>query len=235
MKNAYYAERVPTGIKGLDEAMSGGFVRDSINLIAGGPGSGKSIFALQYLIKGIVERNEHGVYLTFEERRDKLVQYMKNFGWDLEKFEKDNKLRIIEISPKDVRKAVYNKNLGLKYGTARYIKAKRVAIDSINAYSLLFPTEVAKREAHVNLFEMLRSWGVTVLLVAEYDVEEDKGSPLDFEVDGILRLYNFKKGDTRTRAIEIYKLRGSKHSTKTFPLEIVDKEGIRVYPEQNVF
>jgi len=227
--------RVPAGIKGLDEAMSGGFVKDSINLIAGGPGSGKSIFALQYLIKGILDYNENGVYLTFEETRDKLVRYMENFGWDLEKLEKENKLRVIEISPKDVKKAVYNKNAGLKYGTAKYIKAKRIVIDSINAYSLLFPTELAKREAHINLFEMLRSWGVTVLLVAEYDVEEDKGSPLDFEVDGILRLYNFKKGDTRTRAIEIYKLRGSKHSTKTFPLEIIDKEGIKVYPEQNVF
>ncbi len=233
--NTDIIERVPTGVKGLDEAMSGGFIRDSINLIAGGPGSGKSIFALQYLIKGIVEHNEHGLYLTFEERRNKLVQYMENFGWDLEKLEKEKKLRIIEISPKDVRKAVHNKNFGLRYGTVKYIKAKRVVIDSINAYSLLFPTELAKREAHINLFEMLRSWGVTVLLVAEYDVEEDKGSPLDFEVDGILRLYNFKRGDTRNRAIEIYKLRGSRHSTKTFPLEIVDKEGIRVYPEQNVF
>ncbi len=227
--------RVPTGIKGLDEAMNGGFVKDSINLIAGGPGSGKSIFALQYLIKGILDYNENGVYLTFEETREKLVRYMENFGWDLEKLEKENKLRVIEISPKEVKKAVYNKNVGLKYGTAKYIKAKRIVIDSINAYSLLFPTELAKREAHINLFEMLRSWGVTVLLVAEYDVEEDKGSPLDFEVDGILRLYNFKKSDTRTRAIEIYKLRGSKHSTKTFPLEIIDKEGIKVYPEQNMF
>lgn len=227
--------RVPTGITGLDEAMNGGFVRDSINLIAGGPGSGKSIFALQYLIKGILDYKENGVYLTFEETRDKLVRYMENFGWDLEKLEKENKLRVIEISPKDVKKAVYNKNVGLKYGTVKFIKAKRVVIDSINAYSLLFPTELAKREAHINLFDMLRNWGVTVLLVAEYNVEEDKGSPLDFEVDGILRLYNFKKGDTRTRAIEIYKLRGSKHSTKTFPLEIIDKEGIKVYPEQNVF
>ena len=105
--------RVPTGIKGLDEAMSGGFVKDSINLIAGGPGSGKSIFALQYLIKGILDYKENGVYLTFEETRDKLVRYMENFGWDLEKLEKENKLRVIEISPKDVKKAVYSKPPGL--------------------------------------------------------------------------------------------------------------------------
>ena len=152
----------------------------------------------------------------------------------MEKLEKEGKIGIMELSPNDIRKEIAKKTLGLKYQVVKNLKAKRIVIDSITAYPLLFPNELDKRDAHISLFEMLRKWGCTALLVAEYDVEEHKGSPLDFEVDTILWLYNFKKEDVRTRAIEIYKMGGTKHSTKTSPLEITDK-GIKVYPEQSVF
>lgn len=233
-KNGNITERVPIGIKGLDESMEGGFIRNSINLLAGSPGSGKSIFGMQYLFNGITKYDEPGVYITFEERKDKFIQNLKNFDWGLEDLEKKKKLLIVSLSPKEVHKAITKKSFYLKYNAVKKINAKRIVIDSISAYSLLFSNDMEKRKAHINLFEMLRNWGCTTLLLAEYDVEEHKGSPLDFEVDSILWLYNFKQQEVRTRAIEIYKMRGSKHSTKTFPLEIKEK-GIVVYPEQEVF
>ena len=81
---------------------------------------------------------------------------------------------------------------------------------------------------------MLRSWGCTSLIVEESDVEEHKSSHLDFQADCLICLYNMKKTDARVRAVEIYKMRGSKHLNKLFPLEITDK-GIVIYPEQSVF
>jgi len=233
-KDQKHLERVPTGIKGLDDAMSGGFIKDSINLVAGSPGSGKSIFAMQYLVNGIKKYNEPGVFITFEERKDKLIQYMNNFGWDLKKLVAEKKISILEQSPADIQKATNKELLGLKYKVVKQLKAKRIVIDSTSAYSLLFPNSMDMRAANMNLFEMLRDWNVTTLLTAEYDIEEHKSTPLDFEVDSIIWLYNMKKTDVRTRALEVYKMRGSKHLAKTFPLEITDK-GVVIYPEQSVF
>jgi len=234
IKSKPQLERVPTGIKGLDDAMTGGFIKDSVNLVAGSPGSGKSIFAMQYLVNGAKKYNQPGVYITFEERKDKLLRYMGNFGWDLKSLVADKKIDVLEQSPADIKKATAKEILGLKFKIVREIKAKRVVIDSMSAFSLLFQDEFEKRTAHIQLFEMLRDWGVTALLTAEYDIEDHKSMPLDFEVDSIVWLYNTKKTDVRTRALEIYKMRGSKHLQKTFPLEISDK-GIIIYPEQSVF
>ena len=227
-------ERVPTGIKGLDDAMAGGFIKGSINLVAGSPGSGKSIFAMQYLVNGAKKYNEPGVYITFEERKDKLIKYMGNFGWDLSNLAASKKIGILEQSPVDIKKATAKELLGLKFKIVKELKAKRLVIDSMSAFSLLFQDDFEKRTAHIQLFEMLRDWGVTALLTAEYDIEDHKSMPLDFEVDSIVWLYNMKKADVRTRALEIYKMRGSKHLQKTFPLELSDK-GVIIYPEQSVF
>ena len=234
VQNREIRDRVQTGIKGLDGTMSGGFIRNSINLVAGSPGTGKSIFAMQYILNGALKYNEPGVYITFEERTEKLTQYMKSFGWNLDKLIKEKKIVVLALSPFDIKKATNKEILSLKYNIVKMIKAKRIVIDSMSAYSLLFSDEAERRAAHMRLFQMLHDWGVTTLLTAEYDVESHIPSPLDFEVDAIVWLYNIKKNDVRTRAMEIYKMRGSKHLAKTFPLEITDN-GIVLYPEQSVF
>src|SRR3989338_6658234 len=214
--------------------MAGGFIKGSMNLVAGSPGSGKSIFAMQYLVNGAKEYDQQGVYITFEERKDKLLQYLDNFGWDIKKLVADKKIDVLEQSPVDIKKATAKELLGLKFKVVRELKAKRVVIDSMSAYSLMFYDDMEKRTSHMQLFEMLRDWKVTALLTAEYDVEEHKSTHLDFEVDSIIWLYNMKKTDVRTRALEVYKMRGSKHLQKTFPLEISDR-GVIIYPEQSVF
>ena len=93
--------RVPTGISGLDDAMSGGLLESSINLLSGSPGSGKSILAMQFLINGILKYNEPGVYITFEEEKESLVRNMKKFGWDINKLEKDGKLEVSSTANQD--------------------------------------------------------------------------------------------------------------------------------------
>ena len=231
--------RVQTGIKGLDEAMLGGFIQNSTNLLSGGPGSGKSILAMQFLINGAEKSNEPGAYVTFEETKESLFNNMKNFGWDLEKLEKKGKIVVMNLSPVDMETSPLDsekgaeKAFGLKYKLVKKMKIKRIVVDSVTAFSMLYPDEVSKRKGYLALVRMLRDWECTSILINEHDPEDNKYSPLDFEVDGIVRLYNIKKEYVRTRALEIYKMRGTSHSTKTFAMEITN-EGIKVYPKQTV-
>ena len=228
-------ERVPTGIKNLDDGMMGGLVRNSINMIAGGPGSGKSIFAMQYLVNGATKYNEPGVYITLEEGKDNLMKNMKSFGWDLEKLDKEIKVSIIEISPTDIQLEVHKQVEKLESLIVNKLKAKRIVIDSMTSYSLLFKNELVLRASYLNLFKMLRNWKLCSLLISEYDVEKHEVKPLDFEVDSILWIYNSKIKGVRTRALEIFKMRGTKHTTKTFPIEIKDNQGMTFFPAQNMF
>ena len=80
-------KRIATGIPGLDNLIGGGFKEKSVNLVAGGPGTGKTIFALQFLLDGL-KRGEAGIYITFEEKRRNIYEDVLEFGWDLEKYEK---------------------------------------------------------------------------------------------------------------------------------------------------
>jgi len=90
-------EKVPTGIKGLDKLIAGGFERGSAVLVAAGGGSGKSIFATQFLVEGM-QNNETGIYISFEENKDRFYRHMLVFGWDLQKFESEGRFIFLKYS-----------------------------------------------------------------------------------------------------------------------------------------
>lgn len=228
-------ERTKTGINGLDEVMGGGFEEDSINIVCGGPGSGKSIFALQFLVNGAEKYNEPGIYITFEESKNKIIKHMKEFGWDLKELEKKGKLEIIEYTPEHVKKLLTEGGGEVDLAVEK-IKARRIVIDSLTAFALLFKDELARMEAFLDLFKLIQKWECTALLISEeeQDVEKHHASTIEFEVDGIVLLYNLRKDDVRKRALEILKLRGTQHSNKLFPMKITNK-GITIYPEETLF
>ena len=228
-------ERIPTGIPGLDEVIEGGLKEDSVALVGGCAGSGKSIFAMQFIINGVKKFNEPGVYITFEESREEFYEDMLRFGWDLDELERQGNFAFIRYTPKQVGK-VLKTGGGMIRDIVDKIKARRIVIDSISAFTLLHKDELEKREACLDLFKILRKWNCTTLVVGQYEQEElhRESTAVEFEVDGIIWLYNIKKENTRVRAIEVFKMRGTKHSAKIFPFEITD-EGIVIYPEQNVF
>ena len=228
-------ERTPTGIPGLDDVIEGGLKKDSITLVGGCAGSGKSIFAMQFLINGILKYNEPGVYVTFEEDKQEVYGDMLRFGWDFAELEKQEKFAFIRYTPEQVGK-VLKTGGGIIRDIIGKINAKRIVIDSISAFTLLHKDELEKREACLDLFKILRRWKCTTLVVGQYYAAEERheSTAVEFEVDGIIWLYNIKKEDIRTRAVEVFKMRGTKHSAKIFPFEISD-EGITIYPEQSVF
>ncbi len=212
--------RVSTGIASLNKLV-GGFKEKSINLVIGGAGSGKTIMAMQFLIDGI-KKGEKGVYITFEEKKDKTYSDMLSFGLDLEKYEKENKFVFFEYTPEQVKRII-TEGGGEIESIIEKIKARRIVIDSISSFVLLYKDELARREAALFLFELINKWNCTALLTAQVIEEEKIFSELGFEVDSIIILYHAKRKGIRKRGLEILKMRGTKIPQKTFPFEITNK------------
>jgi len=220
-------ERIPTGIPGLDSVINGGFKLNNINLVAGGPGSGKTIFAIQFIIEGI-KRGENGIYITFEEKKKKFYEDMLGFGWDLEKYEKEGKFVFLEYTPEQVKK-VLTEGGGMVEPIIEKLDAKRLVIDSITSFALLYEDSLTKKEAGLALFELIDKWNCTAILTSQDESKEGNviSAALEFEVDSIILIYHYKKKGIRNRAIEILKMRGTKSPNKTFALEISPK-GIKI-------
>lgn len=220
----YEDVRIPTGVKNFDKIIEGGFEKNSVNLVVGGSGSGKTIFAVQFLVEGI-EKGEHVLYITFEENKKEFYANMERFGWDLEKYEKDGKFFFLEYSPEKVM-TMLEEGGGAIESIVVKNKIQRIVIDSITSFALLFNEELAKREAALVLFDMIRKWNCTSLLtLQEEPTSRSTGYSvsLEFEADSIILLYFTKIKGERKRFIEVLKMRGTKHSTKTYPLEITEK------------
>ena len=219
-------ERIPTGISKFDEMIEGGFEKGSINLIAGGSGSGKTIFALQFLLEG-VKRGEHVLYVTFEEEKENFYRNMKDFGWDLEKAEKSGKFIFLEYSPEKV-KMMLDEGGGPIETTVLKYEIKRLVIDSITSFSILFGDELSQKQSMLGLFDIIGKWKCTTLLTVQHDPsKKDKGiSPVEFEADSITLLHFKSIKNKRERFIEVLKMRGTDHSTEILPFEI--DRGIKI-------
>lgn len=224
--------RIDTGIEGFDELIKGGYEDKSINLVAGGSGSGKTIFALQFLLQGL-KKGETVLYVTFEEKKADFYKNIRNIGWDLEKAEKTGKFIFLEYSPEKV-KMMLDEGGGAIETTVLKNKIKRLVIDSATSFSLLFDDEQSKRQAVLGLFDILRKWDCTTLLTVQHDPadKEDEGlSPFEFESDSVTLLYYTKVGSERERFIEVLKMRGTRHSKVLH--EFVIEKGVKVGPKAN--
>lgn len=219
-------ERISSGITNFDELIHGGFEKNSTNLLVGNSGSGKSIFAMQFLMQGI-KKGEKCLYITFEEKKEEFFSNMKEFGWNLSELEKQGKFTFLEYTPEKV-KTMLEEGGGVIESIVLRKKIKRVAIDSITSFELLFEKDLKRREIALALFNMLRKWDCTSLLTYEGDPFRDKKASsrtLEFESDSIILLYFIRTKGQRERYIEILKMRGTKHSRKIYPFSI-EKSGI---------
>ena len=235
-------ERVKTGIPGLDELIEGGFPRNDTILIAGKAGTGKSILATQFIYKGATEYNEPGVLVTLEEPPHLMKRNMLRFGMDLEKLENEKKIAIVDLSPsKEVTPVTIGEYpsfdlSGLEaiiLNHVKKIKAKRVVLDTLSIMAYKFKSRDILREEFFKLAATITRAGCTLLLTSEIPAQEQGLGVFDIEAflaSGVIVLYNEKISDTsRSRSIEVLKLRGSKHSSRIHSMRITD-EGIRVWP-----
>ena len=228
-------ERVPTGIPGFDDMVCGGFERGSTVLLVGGSGSGKTKFAMQYLIDGAVKYGEKGIYISFEEKADKLKKHMKVFGWDLDKLEEEGLIKILSIMPEDTMKLI-KEGYGDIVGTITEMNVKRIAVDSITTIEAMIESPYERKRNILRMIDRLDQLGCTSVFLSEYNDSPDKYQKyglVEFLADAVIILYNIQKGNIRESALEVLKMRGTNHLKKIVPFKF-DK-GIRVFPHEQVF
>jgi KaiC/GvpD/RAD55 family RecA-like ATPase len=228
--------RVASGIPGLDSLLGGGFEEASTTLIMGGPGCGKTTFLAQFLYRGASEFGEAGVLLSFEEEQSSIRQHMASFGIDFDALEKQGMFSQISYRPHEVKKLV-DEGGGLIHDTVSSLGAKRLAIDSLTSYTLLFDTPYKAREAEIAFFELLRKWKCTTLLSAEgMPSDKDRATGgIEYLSDGVIVMHHPRVPGGRYRALEILKMRGSKFVEKLCPFEFVEGIGIQVHPDAEIF
>ena len=239
-------KHILTGVPGFDELLDHGIPKGSAVLVAGGAGSGKTIFCLQTLMYH-ASRGEKCFYMSFEESEKRLIGHMKDFGWDPEKSIKQDKLKIQRLSPFDITRSVeamLTKEKGELLIELEPVvlpgnfKPDFVVVDSLTAVASAFTgTESSYRLYIEQLFRFFEELGSTSFLITETKQSPEIYSTTgveEFLADGVIVMHNIERGDIRESAIEILKMRGEKHQKKKVAMKITG-EGIIVYPSQDVY
>ncbi len=228
--------RIKTHIPGFDELIEGGFPEGRSFLVTGGTGTGKTIFATQFLVNG-VKNGEPGIYLTLDERPELIREDMLRFGWNLRQMEDSGELKIIDGTiakigiPSEEEFSLpatgfdLDKLLLELMKAIKKVKAKRVVIDSIPALGLNFENEHDVRKAVLKLIYLLSRAGVTTIMTTE--IPEDskqygKYGVEEFVADGVIVLHYMGIGTQSNRTLHVRKMRATKHSEDLHPIQITD-------------
>jgi circadian clock protein KaiC len=228
-------EKVPTGIRGLDQVLHGGFPKGRTALVCGGPGAGKTLLGLEFLVRGALLYNEPGVCIAMEETADELITNMASLGYDLPKMIRQKKLAIdyVHVERKHIEETgEYDlEGLFIRLRAAiEQVKAKRVMLDTIELLFLGLKNEGIVRAELRRLFHWLKDAGVTAVVTAEmgnstltrYGLEE-------YVADCVLVLDHRVNEQISTRRLRVVKYRGSSHGTNEYPF-LLDNQGISVVP-----
>jgi len=224
-----------TGIAGFDEVTLGGLPAGRPTLVCGGPGCGKTLFAMQFLVKGVVEFGEPGVFMSFEELSEELVQNVASLGFDLDELVEQNKLSIdtvvVERSEIEENGEYDLEGLFLRLGFAiQSVGAKRVVLDTIESLFSGFSNEAILRAELRRLFRFLKDQGVTVVITGERGEGQLTRQGLEEYVSDCVILLDHRVNDqVSTRRMRIVKYRGSSHGTNEYPF-IIDRRGLEVLP-----
>ncbi len=237
-------ERIKTGIPGFDEILNGGIPKRNVVLLSGGPGTGKSIFGQQYLWSGL-QKGEPGILVTLEEHPVQVRINMKQFGWDVRKYENEGLFAIVDAFTAGIGEAAKRERYVVRDPTdvgllidvlreaIRDTGAQRVVVDSVSTLYLTKPS--VARSIVLQLKKVLSGMGTTSILVSQVSVtERGFGGPgVEHAADGIVRLDLDEINGELVRSLIIWKMRGTKHSMRRHPFEITDK-GIIVYSDRVV-
>ncbi|MCG8423995.1 MAG: circadian clock protein KaiC [Proteobacteria bacterium] len=232
-------QKLVSGIPGFDFISEGGLPRSRTTLLTGSAGSGKTVFALQFLVAGIRQYRQHGVLVTFEEEPAELIANVASLGWDLEEMISANALAIVDASPVPGEVVVETGNFDLVALLARIehavrqVSAQRVILDSIGAIFAQFHSPHAVRRELQRIAVGLRQMGVTTLLTAERTDEYGAVSRFgveEFIADNVVILRNQLEHEKRRRTVEILKYRGTTHQKGEYPFTIDSADGVTIVP-----
>jgi circadian clock protein KaiC len=222
--------RVITGVPGFDKLCEGGLIQDSLNLILGNAGAGKTTFLLQFLFHGVKEYDQKGVYLSFEPEIKDLFKTAYKYGMDFEVLNKSGECKIIKMDP----------NVSIKELQSTLSKLiiendiKRICIDPLNVFSIGLEKSMGLRKQVYDFLSWLKGLNVCVLIAGESD--EDFGGKYDlsdeikfakYSSDSVIELFSSGIGGEGDRALRISKMRMTNHFRGPVPFAITDK-GIKL-------
>lgn len=213
--------KVPTGIQGLDAVLEGGLPLGRTTLVGGGPGSGKTVVALEFLYRGALA-GESGLFVSFEERREALQANAAAIGWDLNSLEEAGKLKVIqaEIPHHALRAGEFDIRglLAILDGQTKASGVKRLVLDAVDVPMRLFGDPEREREQLYVLHDWLRDRALTSILTVKTDPDGKQIYPfLDFMADCVLYLDQRIAGQVRTRRLKVVKYRGSGFLSNEYP------------------
>ncbi|MBD3388787.1 MAG: AAA family ATPase [Candidatus Altiarchaeales archaeon] len=223
--------RKSTGIPDVDEMIEGGFREGSINMVDGDAGTGKSTFAVQFMMAGLAA-GESAIYMSVEESKESFYTNMLRFGFNLEEYEKAGTLFFYEANAAQLKEFLDKGGIGIE-DRIMQMKPQRFVLDSISAFALLYETGMKQRTAVQRFIEKLKAWNLTTLLISEATQDYTRFG-LEFLVDGVVKLWYRKVGHERVRTIEIMKMRGTKHKIAETVYRI-EENGIVLYPSETIF
>jgi len=227
--------KTKTGIGGLDEITEGGLPANRPTLLCGGPGCGKTLLAVEFIVKGATLYNEPGVFMTFEEKAEELTENVASLGYDLDKLAEDKKLRLdyVQIDRTEIEETGEYDLDGLFIRLEHAIdsiRAKRVVLDTIeNLFAGLTNQGILRAELR-RLFQWLKSKGVTAIITGEKgDGTLTRHGLEEYVSDCVIMLDHRIISHVSTRIMRIVKYRGSVHGTNEYPF-LIDEDGITVFP-----
>jgi KaiC/GvpD/RAD55 family RecA-like ATPase len=248
------SEHLPTGVEWLDELISGGFPRGRVILVLGGPGTGKTILASQFLYNGISQYGENAIFVSLDENKNHYYSEMLKFGWDFKKAEEEGKFTFIDATRlsrvailkekmlKEETSSLRGKELQIDrlveelQAKIQQIGAKRVVLDTLASLFYRFLDPIERRTASIDLIESLSDIGVTAVVTTELSYLGLERNLMDeeFLVHGVIMMQTLFHGGTTTRALQVEKMRGANINPNLVPYTI-DKNGIEVFPAMSVF
>ena len=230
--------KLKTEIEGFDLISGGGLPEGRTTILSGTAGSGKTVFAAQFLVAGILQAGEAGVFVTFEESAEDLRRNMRGFGWDIAKWEREGKWLFVDASPQAFEPAVISGEYDLGALLARIehavrrIDARRVSLDSLGGIFAQFHDSLVRHEIF-RVSASLKKMHVTAVLTAERQAETDGMSRYgveEFVADNVIILRNTLEQEKRRRTVEILKFRGAVHQKGEFPFTVTSDAGVVVLP-----
>jgi circadian clock protein KaiC len=225
-----------TGIEGLDEITGGGIPTNRPTLICGEAGSGKTLFSLEFIVRGAIEFNEPGVFMAFEEKTDELTMNVASLGFDLKKLQAEKKIKVdyVHVDRSEIEETgEYDLDgLFIRLGYAiDSIGAKRVVLDTIESLFAGLSNQGILRAELRRLFQWLKDKGVTAMITGE----RGDGPSLtrqgleEYVSDCVILLDHRVINQISTRRLRVIKYRGSVHGTNEYPF-MIDEDGISVLP-----
>jgi circadian clock protein KaiC len=229
----------PTGIDGFDEITSGGLPQGRPTLVCGAAGCGKTLFAMEFLVRGATEFDEPGVFIAFEEKESDLVDNVRSLGFDLDQLVAENKLRLdhIHVSRDEIEESgEYDlEGLFIRIGHAiDSIGAKRVVLDTIETLFGGFSNPAILRSELRRLFHWLKDKGVTAVITGERgDGSLTRQGLEEYVSDCVILLDHRVNDQVSTRRLRVVKYRGSTHGTNEYPF-LIGEKGFSVLPVTSI-